>query len=135
MRPGDRNVSDGLVDLEKLQAMGGELLAEDRSDLEWEPALVLPYASKESSQLRATQAPRCDTIQSVGFNWLDNVILVVFTEMLLDSFHIAQPQRLGHIQAQILPLPALVLDPFLYHLFLPHDFHPSFINFEGHSLK
>ena len=47
MRAGDRNVGDGAIDFEELQAERGELLAEDRGDLERKPTLFFPALANE----------------------------------------------------------------------------------------
>src|SRR5260370_1278811 len=52
--------------------------------------------------------------------------------MLLDGFPAGQAKGLGHVQADIFRFPALVLDPFLDHLFVTHDFDAGLEGFDRH---
>ena len=56
----------GLVDLEELQAVRGELLAQDRRNLEREAPLVFPDAAHQARQLGAAQSARRRAVEGVG---------------------------------------------------------------------
>src|SRR5437588_489746 len=107
MRPRDGDMSDGSIDLEKVQTESSELLAKIGSDLQREASLIFPNAAHQAHQVRAAQRARRCAAESEGFNRLDDVIFVMLAEVFLDGLKVAQSQRLGHIQADVLSLPAL----------------------------
>ena len=55
--------------------------------------------------------------------------------MLFHFFAAAEAQWLGKVQADVLDLPALLLDPFLHGLFVFNDFDAGLEGFERHARK
>src|SRR2546430_8780732 len=135
MRPGNRNMCDGLVDFEKLQAVPGELLAQNSGDLQGESALVFPDLADEAQQLRTTQGTRSRAAQGVTFNRLDDVVFVLLAKVLFYGLHISEAQRLGHVEAQILCFPALLIDPLFDYFLVANDPNPRFVCFKRHAAK
>ncbi len=54
MGPGDRDMSDGLINLEELKAVRGKLLAQHGCYLKREPALIFPNGSYQTAEVRAS---------------------------------------------------------------------------------
>ena len=135
MRTRNGNVGNGFIDLEKLEPVGCELLAQDRRDLERKPALILPDLANQAQQLRAAQSAGGSAAHGMRFDRLDDVVLVLFAEMPFDGLHGAQSQRFRQVQAQIFGLPTLVIDPLFDHLFVTDDSDARLVNLEGHPGK
>ena len=133
MRASDGNVSDGLVDFEKLKAVRRKLLAQDGGDLEREPALILPDLANQALQLRATQGAGCSAAQGVGLHLFDDVFLVDFAEMFFHGLHAAQAERLGHVQANVFGCETLFLGPLFNHLLITHNSNAGLVHLERHS--
>ena len=66
---------------------------------------------------------------------LNDVGKVCFADMFFDFFAAAKTVRFGEIQANVLGLPALLLNPFFDGLFVLNDFHPRFEGVERHAGK
>ena len=133
--PGHADVGDGLVDLEELESVLGELLAELGGDGEREMALLLPFLADQALQAGAAQAAAGQAGDQEGFHGLDDAVLVGGAEMLLHLFQRGQLEWLWHIQAAVVGLEALLLDPFLHHGLVLDDFHPGFEGVERHARK
>src|SRR4051794_22697132 len=108
MRSGHRHMSDSFINLEKLQTVRGELLAENGGNLKGKTSLIFPNAANQPQQFRTAQAARRGPAQGVRIDSLYDVVLVGLAKMLVDGFHVAESERLGQVQADILGLPALV---------------------------
>ena len=77
---------DGLVDLEKLQAVMRELLAQLRRDGQREKFLLLPFLADEPLQTGAAQTAARQAGDRDRLDRLDDRILVRRAEMFLHFF-------------------------------------------------
>ena len=103
VRARDADVRDGLVDLEKLQAVMRELLAQRRGDLQREMLLMLPFLADEPLQAAAAQIAARQAGDDVRLDRLDDVVLVRGAEMLFHFFQRRQLERLRHVETRCIP--------------------------------
>src|SRR5437899_566460 len=104
-------MGDRFVDLEKLQAMRGELLAQRRDDLKREPLLLVPGAPQQLAQWRPRELLRRRAAEGVSVNRLDDVGEMNFAKVLFHFLATAKSLRLRYIQTGEFGPPALVFDP------------------------
>ena len=86
LRPRHADVRDGLVDLEKLQAVLRELLAQLRRDRQREKFLLLPFLADEPLQSAAAQTAARQAGDGERLDRLDDGILVRGAEMFFHFF-------------------------------------------------
>ena len=124
-----------LLTLKKLQAVMRELLAQLRGDRQREKFLLLPFLSDEPLQAAATQTAARQPGNGERLDRLDDGILVRLAEMFFHFFERWQRERLRHVEADVLRLEALLLDPFLHDRFFLHDSHARLEHVERHPRK
>ncbi len=131
--PGDGDVGDGAVDFEELEAVGGELLAQDGGDLEWEAALLLPSDAQGALQARAAELAGGGAGEGVGLDRLDEVGEVDFAEVACQLFAAGELAGFGDVEAVVFGLEAVVFDPFFDDGLVLDDFDAGLEGFEGHA--
>src|SRR5262245_48660547 len=92
-RPRHTDMGDGFIDFEEMKSKRSELLAEAGSDLKREAHLVftnLPYQPREVCTGHAAGLGSAETVR---FDTPDDVLLMIFAEMLFDRFHGREADR------------------------------------------
>ena len=135
MRSRDADVGDGAVDLEELEALAGELLAEHRGDLQRKPPLVFRREAHEPGEFGASQPPGGRSGERVRVGGLDDVVLVELAEVFFHGFAVRETERLGHVQTYEFRLPTLIVNPLLHHLLIADDSDARFERLERHAGK
>src|SRR5580692_12134000 len=83
LRARDGDMSERLVDLEKLQPVRCELLAQLRRQLQWKIFLLLPFGADELLQSTAAQGTARHTGNHERFGGFDDRLLVRGAKMFL----------------------------------------------------
>ena len=97
--------------------------------------LLLPFLADEPLQSAAAQTAARQAGDRERLDRLDDGILVRRAEMFLHFFERRQRERFRHVEADVLRLETLVLDPFFHDRLVLHDFHARLEHVERHPRK
>ena len=123
---------EGLVDLEEMQAVRGELPAEAGGQLQRKIFLPFPIAAHELLQCPAAEVAAQHAADRVRFHRLDDGVLVDGAEMFLHLLPARKLERLRHVQAGVFGRKTLLLDPLFDDFLVLHDFDARLEGVERH---